>query len=113
MTETLEVENSKERNYPWDLLQRTALLLNAYLGMLMFNYDKLILFHVILSPVCGLSIGVVGPTLLDLKDLVGATLGQISFILMMNSIGSLVGCFSTGFLLDKFLEHKFLILGGM
>ena len=47
MTETLEVENSKERNYPWDLLQRTALLLNAYLGMLMFNYDKLILFHLI------------------------------------------------------------------
>ena len=113
MTETLEVENSKERHYPWHLLRRTALLLNAYLGMLMFNYDKLILFHVILSPVCGLSIGVVGPTLLDLKDLVGATLGQISFILMMNSIGSLVGCFSTGFLLDKFLEHKFLILGGM
>ena len=63
-------------------------------------------------PVCGLSIGVVGPTLLDLKDLVGATLGQISFILMMNSIGSLVGCFFTGFLLDRFLDHKFLILGG-
>ena len=54
----------------------------------------------------------VGPTLLDLKDIVGATIGEVSFILMVNSIGSLVGCFSTGFLLDRFSKFRYLILGG-
>ena len=64
------------------------------------------------SPVCGLSIGVVGPTLLDLRDIVGATLGEVSFILMVNSIGSLVGCFLTGFLLDRLSQLRYSILGG-
>ena len=54
----------------------------------------------------------VGPTLLDLRDSVGATLGEVSFILMMNSIGSLVGCFLTGFLLDRLSQLRYFILGG-
>ena len=29
------MENNKDRKYPWHLLRRTALLLNAYLGMLL------------------------------------------------------------------------------
>ena len=60
----------------------------------------------------GLSIGIIGPTLLDLKDLLGATIGEISFILMTNGIGSLIGCFFTGYLLDKLPHYKYLILAG-
>ena len=56
--------------------------------------------------------GVIGPTLLDLKDLVGATIGEVSFILMMASIGSLIGCFFTGYLLDKLPHYKYLVLSG-
>ena len=56
--------------------------------------------------------GIIGPTLLDLKDLVGVSIGQISFIIMMNSIGSLIGCFFTGYLLDKLPHCKYLILAG-
>ena len=59
-----------------------------------------------------MTIGVIEPTLLDLKDLVGATIGEVSFILMMNSIGSLIGCFFTGYLLDKLPHYKYLILSG-
>ena len=36
MNETLEMEDKKDRKYPWHLLRRTALLLNAYLGMLSY-----------------------------------------------------------------------------
>ena len=47
-----------------------------------------------------------------MKDLVGVSIGQISFIIMMNSIGSLIGCFFTGYLLDKLPHSKYLILAG-
>ena len=60
----------------------------------------------------GVTVGIIGPTLLDLKDLLGATLGEVSFILLLSSIGSLVGCFCTGFLLDKLPQFKYLILAG-
>ena len=62
--------------------------------------------------VLGVTDGVIGPTLLDLKDFIGVTIGQISFILMLSSIGSMVGCFLTGFLLDKFNQFQYLILTG-
>lgn len=65
-----------------------------------------------LLSVLGVTDGVIGPTLLDLKDFIGVTIGQISFILMMSSIGSMVGCFLTGFLLDKFNQFQYLILTG-
>ena len=65
-----------------------------------------------LFSVLGVTDGVIGPTLLDLKDFIGVTIGQISFILMMSSIGSMVGCFLTGFLLDKFNQFQYLILTG-
>ena len=60
----------------------------------------------------GLSAGIIGPTLLDLTDLVGASIGEISFILMISSIGSLVGSFCAGYLLDKLPDYKYLILAG-
>jgi len=85
--------SAKDEKYPWHLLRRTVLLLNVFL-------------------VFGVSVGIIGPTLLDLKDLVGATIGEISFILMLSSIGSLVGCFFTGFLLDKLPNYKYLVLAG-
>ena len=100
-----------EDGFATECLSWYVILLLSY-GRIIYLIIHCLMLNFIFSPVCGLSIGVVGPTLLDLKDLVGATLGQISFILMMNSIGSLVGCFFTGFLLDRLLQHKFLILGG-
>ena len=40
------------------------------------------------------------------------TLGQISFLLMMSSLGSMLGCFLTGLLLDKIPRYRYLILAG-
>ena len=57
--------------------------------------------------------GVIGPTLLDLKDLLGVSVGEISFIQMMSNFGFMAGSFSTGVLLeDKFKAYLYLILGG-
>lgn len=77
--------------YPWHLLRRTILLLLGFLAM-------------------GLSDAVRGPTLLDLKDLVNADIGEISFIFLLFSIGSLIGCLVAGFILDFLPKHRYLIL---
>lgn len=82
---------SKNDKYPWHLLLRTILLLNAYLAL-------------------GMNEAVRGPTLLDLKDLVDAKISEISFIFMLSSIGSLTGCFLTGLILDKLLRFRYLII---
>ena len=94
--------------YPWHLLRRTILLLNIFLGNLTWLKQTPSYFLKAL----GLTSGVIGPTLLDLADLVGATIGEISFILLMSSIGSMVGSFCTGYLLDKLPHYKYLILAG-
>merc|ERR1719500_2154739 len=59
-----------------------------------------------------------GPTLLDLRDLVGATIAKISFVFVLSSIGSLIGCFLTGTFMDRipnacylFLASTLLLLG--
>ena len=49
---------------------------------------------------------------MDLKDLLGASIGQISFILMLASIGSMVGSSLAGILLDRLTQYKYLILAG-
>jgi len=77
--------------YPWHLLRRTILILLAFLAL-------------------GLSDAVRGPTLLDLKDLVNADIGRISFIFLLFSIGSLIGCLVAGFILDFLPKHRYLIL---
>jgi len=77
--------------YPWPLLWRTILLLLAFLAL-------------------GVCDAVKGPTLLDLKDLVGADISQISFLFMLSSIGSLVGCFTVGAILDRLIKFRYLIL---
>ena len=56
--------------------------------------------------------GVIGPTLLDLKDLIGVSLGSISFIIMVSSIGSMVGCFLAGYVMDKLIRLQYLMLAG-
>ena len=56
--------------------------------------------------------GVIGPTLLDLKDLIGVSLGSISFIIMVSSIGSMVGCFLAGYVMDKLVKLQYLMLAG-
>ena len=42
----------------------------------------------------------------------GVSLGQISFLLMLSSLGSMLGCFLTGLLLDKIPRYRYLILAG-
>merc|ERR1711971_49305 len=92
-------EEDKRGKYPWPLLVRTVLLLNAFLAL-------------------GINDAMGGPTLLDLRDLVGATIAQVSFIFAICSIGSLIGCFLTGALMDRipnacylFLASTLLLLG--
>merc|ERR1711971_894740 len=54
-------EEDKRGKYPWPLLVRTVLLLNAFLAL-------------------GINDAMGGPTLLDLRDLVGATIAQVLHI---------------------------------
>jgi len=91
-TEKQQTQDRKEKNesYPWHLLLRTVLLLNAFLSL-------------------GINDAIRGPTLLDLKDLVEAKISEISFIFMLSSIGSLIGCFLMGIILDKFPGFRYLI----
>ena len=63
-------------------------------------------------PVLGIKEGVIGPTLLDLKDFIGVSLGSISFIIMVSSIGSMVGCFLAGYIMDKLVKLQYLMLAG-
>ena len=65
-----------------------------------------------LLPVLGVVEGVIGPTLLDLKDFIGVSLGSISFIIMVSSIGSMVGCFLAGYVMDKLIKLQYLMLAG-
>jgi len=91
--ETFESEEEEKNNgkYPWPLLVRTVLLLNAFLAL-------------------GINDAIGGPTLLDLRDLVGATIAKISFIFVLSSIGSLIGCFLTGALMDRIPNARYLFL---
>ena len=81
----------KNEKYPWHLLLRTILLLSAFLAL-------------------GINDALRGPTLLDLRDLVNAKISEISFIFMISSIGSLIGCFVLGAILDKLVLYRYLIL---
>ena len=65
-----------------------------------------------LLPVLGVKEGVIGPTLLDLKDFIGVSLGSISFIYMVSSIGSMAGCFLAGYIMDKLIKLQYLMLAG-
>ena len=89
--ETNGQKKEKSDQYPWHLLVRTILLLNAFLAL-------------------GMNDAIRGPTLLDLKDLVDAKISEISFIFMLGSIGSLIGCFVMGVILDKLARFRYLIL---
>ena len=68
VTETEEVEKGKGEKYPWPLLVRTVLLLNAFLAL-------------------GINDAMGGPTLLDLRY---ATL-LYSLFMMVISAGTLLG----------------------
>lgn len=79
------------QRYPWHLLMRTVALLLAFLT------------H-------GVNSNLFGPTLLDLKDLVGATVGEVSFIIVTSSFGCLMGSFAVGLLMDKFTRYRYMVL---
>ena len=68
--------------------------------------------YIHLLSVLGIVEGVIGPTLLDLKDFIGVSLGSISFIIMASSIGSMFGCFLSGYIMDKFIRLQYLMLAG-
>ena len=110
VTEKDRVVKEEIGNYPWPLLVRTVLLLNAFLAL-------------------GINDAMGGPTLLDLRydtwsysffvsllktiffrDLVGATIAQVSFTFAICSIGSLIGCFLTGAVMDRIPSDRYLFL---
>lgn len=88
----LKSSKSNEK-YPWHLLVRTFVLLNAFL-------------------VYGISDSIVGPTLLDLKDVFESSLATLSFMMLLRSLGSLLGSFLTGLIFDKLKKFQYLILTG-
>jgi len=69
--------------YPWHLLMRSLALLLSFL-------------------VYGINYNLFGPTLLDLKDLVGATVGDMSIVIVIWAFGSILGSFAVGLLMDRF-----------
>ena len=84
-------DKASDEKYPWHLLIRTILVLQAFLAL-------------------GINDAIQGPTLLDLRDLVDAKISEISFIFMLGSIGSLIGCFLMGVILDRLSRYRYLIL---
>ena len=76
------------------------------------NFKDFSINDLILLSVLGIVEGVIGPTLLDLKDFIGVSLGSISFIIMVSSIGSMVGCFLAGYVMDKLIKLQYLMLAG-
>ena len=88
------INAGKDEAYPWPLLARTILILLSY-----FAY--------------GIVEVVRGPTLLDLKDLLGVTVGEISFVFIFTSIGSVTGCFSVGLIMDKIMWLRYPVLACM
>jgi len=98
-----------EEKYPWHLLSRTMVLLNAFLGKNRNLMTKTI--HSFLL-VLGVIEAVFGPTLLDLKDIFGVSIGRLSFIMLLSSVGSMFGCFVAGLLFDRFKKFQYLYLAG-
>jgi len=93
VTEDKLCENRNKSAYPWNLFIRTCFLLVGFLFL-------------------GLTDAVKGPTLLDLKDLYNVTLGEISFIILLGSIGGLVGCFGLGTVMDRLRRYRYLVTAG-
>ena len=62
--------------------------------------------------VLGVIEAVFGPTLLDLKDIFGVSIGRLSFIMLLSSVGSMFGCFVAGLLFDRFKKFQYLYLAG-
>lgn len=73
---------SKKPINKWGKLARTAALCGAYISL-------------------GLCMSVTGPTLLYLKDQVGSTISEISYIFTVRSVGTLGGAFLGSVLLDR------------
>lgn len=68
--------------------------------------------------IMGLSLSMLGPTLLSLADQTGSSLGEISIILAGNSLGVVLGSLLGGILYDRWRGHPVFVistavLGGM
>ncbi|RWS02540.1 sodium-dependent glucose transporter 1A-like protein, partial [Dinothrombium tinctorium] len=64
------------------------------------NFIKTVLFSFIYS-VIGVSMSIIGPSLLDLQIAVGATINQISYLLPVRAFGYVIGSFSGSFIPKK------------
>ena len=106
----LKSSKSNEK-YPWHLLVRTFVLLNAFLGRII-SINDLAFYTIICFSVYGISDSIVGPTLLDLKDVFESSLATLSFMMLLRSLGSLLGSFLTGLIFDKLKKFQYLILTG-
>lgn len=58
----------------------------------------------------GMCMSVTGPTLPFLKDQVGSTLAEISWIFTARSLGTLGGAFLGGLVLDRFNPYSLFFL---
>lgn len=78
----------------WGKLSRTAALCGAYISLVnIYCIKSQQMFSINYCFKKGICFSVTGPTLLYLKDQVGATLSEISYIFTLRSVGTLGGAF--------------------
>jgi len=64
-----------------------------------------------LSFIClGLSASLFGPTLLDIVDLYDSSVDAVSLVIIYRALGSMVGAFIAGIILDKFIQYRLYII---
>ena len=60
----------------------------------------------------GLSDCLFGPTLLDLRDIYDTKVKIITIVVLLRAIGSIIGAFTIGMLLDKYPKIRYFVLFG-
>ena len=60
----------------------------------------------------GMSDAVFGPTLLDMRDIYETEINIITLVIVFRAVGSVIGAFLSGILLDKFPKFRYFILFG-
>ena len=59
-----------------------------------------------------MSDSVLGPSLLDMRDIYDTEIKIITLVIVLKAVGSVIGAFISGILLDKLLKFRYFILFG-
>ena len=59
-----------------------------------------------------MSDSVLGPSLLDMRDIYETEIKIITLVIVLKAVGSVIGAFISGILLDKLLKFRYFILFG-